>query len=147
MSVQLPYSGPLFEYVFRLSRKTLADERAAVWDCVGVAGAQGGHHSRASYHPLKPSVVGYLTVRRAGAAVSASQPAEYHARTQRDDPAAAGRSHHRTRWLRDHSGFAPFLSPVMFFLNENSWPAITLIVSLAAILLTTLIVVGWRRDA
>jgi DNA-binding CsgD family transcriptional regulator len=32
--------------------------------------------------------------------VSASQPAEYHARTQRDDPAAAGRSHHRTRWLR-----------------------------------------------
>jgi hypothetical protein len=27
--------------------------------------------------PLKPSVVGYLTVRRAGAAVSASQPAEY----------------------------------------------------------------------
>ena len=48
----------LFEYVFRLSRKTLADERAAVWDCVGVAGAQGGHHSRASYHPLKPSVVG-----------------------------------------------------------------------------------------
>ena len=47
----------------------------------------------------------------------------------------------------DLSGFAPFLSPVMFFLNENSWPAMTLIVSLAAILLTTLIVVGWCRDA
>ncbi len=48
----------------------------------------------------------------------------------------------------DLSGFAPFLSPVVsFFLNENSWPATTLIVSLAAVLLTTLIVVGWCRDA
>jgi hypothetical protein len=47
----------------------------------------------------------------------------------------------------DLSGFAPFLSPVMFFLNENSWPAMTLIVSLAAILLTALVVVGWCRDA
>lgn len=47
----------------------------------------------------------------------------------------------------DLSGFAPFLSPVMFFLNENSWPAMTLIVSLAATLLTTLVVVGWCRDA
>jgi hypothetical protein len=36
---------------------------------------------------------------------------------------------------------------VMFFLNENYWPAMTLIVSLAAILLTTLVVVGWCRDA
>ncbi len=47
----------------------------------------------------------------------------------------------------DLSGFAPFLSPVMFYLNENSWPAMVLIVSLAVILLTTLIVVGWCRDA
>ena len=43
----------LFEYFFRLSRETLADERAAVWDCVGVEGAQGGHHSRASYRPIE----------------------------------------------------------------------------------------------
>ena len=42
----------LFEYVFRLSRKTLADEAAAVWDCVGVEGAQGGHDSRASYRAI-----------------------------------------------------------------------------------------------
>ena len=48
----------------------------------------------ASYRPIEAER------RRAGVAVSASQPAEYHARTQRDDPAAAGRSHHRTRWLR-----------------------------------------------
>jgi hypothetical protein len=47
----------------------------------------------------------------------------------------------------DLSEFAPFLSPVIFFLNENYWPAMTLIVSLAAILLTTLVVVGWCRDA
>jgi hypothetical protein len=83
---------------------------------VGVEGAQGGHVSRASYRPLKPSVVGYLTVRRAEAAVSASQPAEYH-------------------------------SLVMFFLNENLWPAMTLKVSLTAILLTTLVVVGWYQGA
>lgn len=43
------------------------------------------------------------------------------------------------------SGFAPFLSPEMFFVNENSWPAMTLIVSLAAILLAILIVVVWCR--
>lgn len=42
-------------------------------------------------------------------------------------------------------GFAPFLSPVTFFVNENSWPATTLIVSLAAILLAILIVVVWCR--
>jgi hypothetical protein len=47
----------------------------------------------------------------------------------------------------DLSGFAPFLSPVTFFLNENSWPTMTLIVSLAAILLTTLVVVVCCRDA
>jgi hypothetical protein len=32
---------------------------------------------------------------------------------------------------------------VMFFLNENLWPTITLIMSLAAILLTSLLMVGW----
>ena len=47
----------------------------------------------------------------------------------------------------DLSWSATFLSPVMFFLNENSWPAMTLILLLATILLTTLIVVGWCRDA
>ena len=43
----------------------------------------------------------------------------------------------------DPFGFAPFLSPVLFFLNENPWPAMTLIVALAAILLTTLALVRW----
>jgi hypothetical protein len=89
----------LFDYVFRLSRKTLADERAAVW--IGWAWARKAATTvEQAIAPLKPSAIGYLTVRRAGAAVSASQPAEYHARTQRDDAAAGGRSHHRTRWLR-----------------------------------------------
>jgi hypothetical protein len=45
----------------------------------------------------------------------------------------------------DLSGFAPFFAPVMFCWNENLWPAMTLIVSLVAILLTTLVMVGWRR--
>lgn len=43
----------VFEYVFRPSRETLADERAAVWDGVGVEGAQGGHRRRASYRPIE----------------------------------------------------------------------------------------------
>jgi hypothetical protein len=33
----------------------------------------------------------------------------------------------------------------MFFLNDNLWPTITLMVSLAAILLTTLVMVGRHR--
>jgi hypothetical protein len=45
----------------------------------------------------------------------------------------------------DLSGFTPFFSPVMFFLNENLWPTMTLIVSLAAILLTTFVIIGRRR--
>ena len=47
----------------------------------------------------------------------------------------------------DVSGFTPFLSPLMFFLNENLWPTMTLIMPLAAILLTALVMVGWRREA
>jgi len=47
----------------------------------------------------------------------------------------------------DLSAFAPFFSPVMFFLNENLWPTITLMISLAAILLMILVMVGWRREA
>ena len=47
----------------------------------------------------------------------------------------------------DVSGFTPFLSPLMFFLNENLWPTMTLIVSLAAILLTAFVMAGWRRQA
>ena len=43
------------------------------------------------------------------------------------------------------SGFAPFFAPLMFFLNDNLWPTITLMVSLAAILLTTLVMVGRCR--
>ena len=88
----------LFEYVFRLSRKTLADERAAVWIVWAWKARKAATTVAQAIAPLKPSVAGYLTVRRSGAAVSASQPAEYHARTQRDDPAGR-RSHHRTRWL------------------------------------------------
>jgi hypothetical protein len=45
----------------------------------------------------------------------------------------------------DLSGFAPFFAPAMFFSNENLWLTMTLILSLAAILLTTLVMVGWRR--
>jgi hypothetical protein len=90
----------LFEYVFKLSRKTLADERAAVWSVWAWKARKPATTVEQAMAPLKPSVVGYLTVRRAGAAVSASQLAECHARNQRDDPAAAGRSHHHTRWLR-----------------------------------------------
>lgn len=44
-------------------------------------------------------------------------------------------------------GLTPFLSPVMFFLYENIWPTMTLMVSLAAILLTLLVMVCWRREA
>jgi hypothetical protein len=47
----------------------------------------------------------------------------------------------------DLSGVTPFLSPVTFFLSENLWPATVLSVSLALVLLTTMIVVGWCRDA
>jgi hypothetical protein len=47
----------------------------------------------------------------------------------------------------DVSGFTPYFSPWMFFLNENLWPTMTLMASLAAILLTTLVMVGWRRVA
>jgi hypothetical protein len=47
----------------------------------------------------------------------------------------------------DLSGFTPFFAPVMFFLNENLWPTMTLIVSLAAILLTAFVAAGWRREA
>jgi hypothetical protein len=35
----------------------------------------------------------------------------------------------------DFSGFTPFFSPVMFFLDENLWPTMTLI----------LVMVGWRQ--
>ena len=41
-----------------------------------------------------------LTIRRAGAAVSASQPAESDPRAQHNGLSAAGRARHRTRLLR-----------------------------------------------
>jgi hypothetical protein len=44
----------------------------------------------------------------------------------------------------DLPGFAPFLSPVMFSMNENSLPTTTLIASLVAILLITFVIIGWR---
>ena len=47
----------------------------------------------------------------------------------------------------DLSGFAPYFAPVMFCWNENLWPTITLIVSLAAIFMMILVMVGWRREA
>ena len=73
--------------------------------------------------------------------MSASQPAEFHARTQRDDSPRPADRIAALAGSGELSGFAPFLSPVMFFVNENSWPATTLIVSLAAILLAILIVI------
>jgi hypothetical protein len=45
----------------------------------------------------------------------------------------------------DLSGFAPFFAPLMFFLNENLWLTMTLMVSLAAVLLATLVIVGRPR--
>ena len=47
----------------------------------------------------------------------------------------------------DLSGFTPYFSPLMFFSHENLWPTMTLIVSLSAILLMILVMVGWRREA
>jgi hypothetical protein len=44
----------------------------------------------------------------------------------------------------DLTGFAPFLSPVMFSVNENLWSTIILIASLVAILLITFVIIGWR---
>ena len=41
----------------------------------------------------------------------------------------------------DFSGFTPFLSPLMFFFDKSPWPTLALVVSLAAILLTTLVMV------
>jgi hypothetical protein len=45
----------------------------------------------------------------------------------------------------DLTGFAPFFAPVMFSLNENLWPTITLTVLLAAILLMAFVIFGGRR--
>ena len=47
----------------------------------------------------------------------------------------------------DLTGFAPFFSPVMFSLNENLWPTMTLTVLLAAILLITFVIFGRRQEA
>jgi len=44
----------------------------------------------------------------------------------------------------DVFGFTPFLSPLIFFVNENLWSTMTLMASLAAILLTIFVVIGWR---
>jgi hypothetical protein len=44
----------------------------------------------------------------------------------------------------DLSGFAPFFAPLMFSLNENLWPTITLIASLVAVLLIAFAIFGWR---
>jgi hypothetical protein len=101
----------LFKYGLMLSRETLADERAAV---PIVSARKAATTVKQAIAPLKPTVVGYLTVRRAGAAVSAPQPAEYHARTQRDDPGAAAERSTALAGSVDLSGLAPFLSPVMF---------------------------------
>jgi len=40
----------------------------------------------------------------------------------------------------DLSGFAPFFAPLMFYLNGNLWPTMTLIVSLVAALLMAYII-------
>ena len=44
----------------------------------------------------------------------------------------------------DLSGFAPFLSPIMFSLNENYWLTMTLTVSLVTLSLITFAIIGWR---
>ena len=45
----------------------------------------------------------------------------------------------------DLSGSTPFLAPLMFYLNENLWPTMTLIVVLVAAVLMAYIIFGWRR--
>jgi hypothetical protein len=47
----------------------------------------------------------------------------------------------------DLSGFTPFFAPLMFSLNENLWPTITLIASLVAILLIAFVIFGRRQEA
>jgi hypothetical protein len=47
----------------------------------------------------------------------------------------------------DLSGFAPFFSPLAFSSNENLWTTIILILSLAAILLITFVIIGRRSEA
>ena len=47
----------------------------------------------------------------------------------------------------DLTGFAPFFAPVMFSVNENFWPTMTLTVSLVAILLIAFVMVGGRQEA
>jgi hypothetical protein len=47
----------------------------------------------------------------------------------------------------DLTGFAPFFAPVMFSLNENLWPTITLTVLLAATLLIAFVIFGRRQEA
>ena len=45
----------------------------------------------------------------------------------------------------DLSGFAPFFAPLMFYLNGNLWPTMTLIVVVVAAVLMAYIIFGWRR--
>jgi hypothetical protein len=45
----------------------------------------------------------------------------------------------------DVSGFAPFLAPLMFYLNQNIWATITLIVSAVTALLIAYLIFGRRR--
>jgi len=47
----------------------------------------------------------------------------------------------------DLSGLTPFFAPLMFSLNENLWPTITLTVLLAAILLIAFVIFGRRQEA
>ena len=47
----------------------------------------------------------------------------------------------------DVSGFTPYFAPLMFSLNENLWPTITLITSLVAIMLITFVIFGRRQEA
>ena len=47
----------------------------------------------------------------------------------------------------DFSGFTPLFSPLMFFLDKSPWPTLALVVPLAAIFLTTFVMVGWHKEA
>ncbi len=66
--------------------------------------------------------------------------AEHHTRTHHDDLAALADRITAIASV-DLSGFTPFLAQLPFYVNENLWPTITLMVSLAAILLTLLVIV------
>ena len=114
---------------------------------VATGGARGGHQSQASYRPAEVER-SRLSDRSAGwdcgERVSARR---IPCKDSTCRPRRAGRSHHCNRRLCGSLWIHAILCAAMFFLNENLWLTMTLMISLVAIVLTTFVIVGWRRDA